>query len=90
MPARNEVLVHLVGGRVADPDRERRQLTAERPQEQAPRIAYSVMCAPLRRIVSQAPRPVPRLGIDENVKMTAAQTITGSQSETAREPGTGP
>ena len=48
------------------------------------------MCAPLRRIVSQAPRPVPRLGIDEKAKMTAAQAITGSQSETARELGIGP
>ena len=48
------------------------------------------MCAPLRRIVSQSPRPVPRLGMDENVKMTAAQTITGNQSESAREAGIGP
>src|SRR5262245_7762297 len=48
------------------------------------------MCAPLRRIVSTLPSPVPRPGMDEKVKMTAAHTITGSQSETARELGIGP
>jgi hypothetical protein len=44
----------------------------------------------LRRIVSHVPRPVLRLGIDENVKMTAAQMTTGSQSETRPEPGMSP
>jgi hypothetical protein len=40
--------------------------------------------------MSQVPSPVLRLGIDENVKMTAAQTTTGSQSESAREAGIWP
>ena len=32
------------------------------------------MCAHLRSTVSHVPRPVPRLGIDENAKITAAQS----------------
>ena len=36
------------------------------------------------------PSPVLRLGIDENAKMTAAQTTTGSQTESARETGMRP
>ena len=48
------------------------------------------MCAPLRRIRSQVPSPVVRLGIEEKMKMTAAHTITGSQSESARETGMAP
>jgi hypothetical protein len=39
----------------------------------------------LRRIVSQVPSPLERLGIEENVKMTAAQTRTGSQSVRSRD-----
>ena len=48
-------------------------------------MAYSVRCAPLRKIVSHVPRPVERLGIEESVKMTAAQATTGSQTVSARE-----
>ena len=48
------------------------------------RIAYSVMCAPLRRIVSQVPSPELRLGTDEKAKITAAQRTTGSQRSSAR------
>jgi hypothetical protein len=33
---------------------------------------------------------VPRLEIEEKVKMTAAQTTTGSQTESARVDGIGP
>jgi len=40
--------------------------------------------------VSQPPSPVLRLGMDENVKMTAAHTSTGSQAEKAREAGIRP
>ena len=36
------------------------------------------------------PEPRLRLGIDEKAKMTAAQTTTGSQTESAREVGIGP
>src|SRR3954469_20707870 len=43
------------------------------------------MWAPLRSTVSQAPRPLERLGIDEKVKITAAQRTTGSQKVSARD-----
>jgi hypothetical protein len=39
----------------------------------------------LRRIVSHVPSPLERLGIEENVKMTAAQTTTGSQTVSRRD-----
>src|SRR5437762_9656053 len=42
-------------------------------------------CAPLRRILSHVPSPVERLGIEENAKMTAAQTRTGSQTVRSRD-----
>src|SRR2546423_14965844 len=48
-------------------------------------MAYSVRCAPLRRIVSHVPSPVERSGIDENVKMTAAHMRTGSQTVRSRD-----
>src|SRR3954452_1742359 len=48
-------------------------------------MAYSVACAHLRRIRSHVPSPVERLGIDESVKMRAAQRTTGSQCVSARE-----
>src|SRR5580765_3282674 len=47
--------------------------------------AYSVMCAHLRRNRSQSPRPVPRLGIEESAKITAAQRTTGNQFVSARD-----
>ena len=37
-------------------------------------------CAILRRIVSQVPRSVARLGTDEKAKMTAAHATTGSHA----------
>jgi len=40
--------------------------------------------------VSQKPSPMLRLGIDESVKITAAQATTGSHTESVREAGTGP
>jgi hypothetical protein len=43
------------------------------------RMAYSAKCASFRRTRSPVPRPVPRPGIDEKVKMTPAQKTTGSQ-----------
>ena len=44
--------------------------------------AYSVMCASFRSSRSQVPRWVESDGTDENAKITAAQTTTGSQRET--------
>jgi hypothetical protein len=37
------------------------------------------VCAIFRSTRSQVPRPVPRSGTDESVKMTAAQRTTGIQ-----------
>ena len=48
----------------------------------APRIAYSAVWASLRSTRSHVPSPVPRSGIEENEKMTAAHTRTGSQFRT--------
>src|SRR5262249_19512739 len=53
----------------------------------APSTAYSAVWAILRRTRSQPPRPLDRLGIEENAKITAAQTTTGSQVR-ANEPVT--
>jgi hypothetical protein len=39
-----------------------------------------VTCASFRRRRSQLPRPLERLGIDENAKITAAQASTGSHA----------
>jgi hypothetical protein len=35
--------------------------------------------------VSHVPRPLERLGIEENAKMTAAHTTTGSQTVRSRD-----
>jgi hypothetical protein len=43
------------------------------------------MCAPFRRIVSQVPRPVDRLGTEENAKITPAHRTTGSHTERTRD-----
>src|SRR4029077_12159793 len=51
----------------------------------APRIAYSAMCAPLRRTVSHVPSPVERWGIEEKAKITAAHANTGSQTVRTRD-----
>src|SRR4051794_41716171 len=48
-------------------------------------MAYSVMWAPLRRMVSQVPSPVDRLGIDEKAKITAAHAKTGSHTVRTRD-----
>jgi hypothetical protein len=53
-------------------------------------MAYSVTWAPFLRMVSQVPRPVPRCGIAESAKITAAHATTESQAETARDVGTNP
>src|SRR3954471_22141946 len=51
-------------------------------------MAYSVMWAPLRRMVSQVPSPVDRLGIDEKAKITAAHAKTGSHTVRTRDRAT--
>src|SRR3954471_2359184 len=48
-------------------------------------MAYSVMWAPLRRMVSQVPSPVDRLGTDEKAKITAAHAKTGSHTVRTRD-----
>src|SRR5205085_11576914 len=53
-------------------------------ESSAPRIAYSVTCAPLRSTSSHVPRPDDRDGTDERAKITAAQTTTGPQSANFR------
>jgi len=86
--AGDEVLVELVRGGVGDARREGGDVVAERPQSSAPRIAYSVVCASLRRSRSQPPRPEDRFGTDENAKITAAQATTGIHADARRETGT--
>jgi hypothetical protein len=86
--AGDEVLVELVRGGVGDARREGGDLVAERPPEQRARIAYSVVCASLRRSRSQPPRPEDRFGTDENAKIIAAQATTGIHAEVRRETGT--
>ncbi len=78
VPTRHEDLVDLVADRVQDAD-QRTPLRSDRSRaaRSAPRIAYSVAWASLRRTRSQPPSPVPRSGTDENAKMSAAHTSDG-------------
>ena len=89
MAARDEVLVDLVRDRVGDARGERRQLPSERPQEQRAEDRELGHVRGLPQHESQIPSPEQRLGIEESAKMTAAQTTTGSQTESAREVGIG-
>jgi len=85
VPAADEMLVHLVGRGVRDRGERRRAGRPSARRSNAPRIPYSVAWASLRRTRSQVPSPVLRFGIDESVKISAAQATTGSQSASVRE-----
>ena len=87
----DEVLVQLVGRRVGDAERRRPAARRAAPAaSSAPRTAYSQAWAIFRSTRSQVPRPVPRSGTDEKVKITAAQRTTGAHRRSAAEVGTIP
>ena len=87
MPAADEVLVHLVARRIEDAGGERGQTRprARREQRAEDRVLRQVRALAQERVPGAEPGA--QAGIDENVKMTAAHTTTGSHSESAREAG---
>ena len=84
------MLVQLVGGRVGDPERERRPLAAERPQEQ--RAEHRELGGVRELPQDEIPRAEAgaEVGTDEKAKMTAAQRTTGAHRRSAAEVGTRP
>ena len=80
---RDEVLVKLVARRVGDA-RGNAGAARQRPDEEDAEHRVLGQCASLRRTRSQVPSPVPRWGIDERAKISAAQSEDGQPAARAR------